>query len=107
MKTVKRHPVLEGADIYFASVKEQGGQSLYVEARMFFDARAVACALLGVPEVDIARMPVVPRKPLPRWQVRWIGNTSSDKPLQKTVRRIERESDDLPWVDLREASARG
>lgn len=106
MKSVpkKHHPFTPpSSTIYFARAKDDPKKQLAIESERFIDARATACALLGVPEVNMTAVLKMDEKMLPRWQMQWKGSAAGANNLHSVVRLIKNENDDLPWTPLREA----
>lgn len=75
----------------------------FVEAAKFSDARAFACLLLGVPEVDIALVQATNgKRPYPRWQVRWTGRAGGAIPVTMQARYMRKRESLAEWINARE-----
>lgn len=75
---------------------------VFIESERWFDARAFAVRLFGVPEVAISRIDDydAARPLLPRWQVRWVGTCGSHaEPLRLQKRKIHDEAEVSAWED--------
>ncbi len=77
---------------------------IFVESGRWFDARAFGVRYYGVPEVVISPMKEAEPLPLPRWQLRWVGNTNGNNPLRVQARLIEYEGQVKRWRDIRDVA---
>ena len=95
-----KEPAVPNARFWFAATERT---YLFLECERFYDARAVACALLGVPEVVIQELTTEELRKLPRRvQVRWVGNAARRVPdLRVQVRAISERGTAGRWRDLR------
>lgn len=92
-------PDVPNAGYYFSSARHDEKKNVYVEAERAIDARAFAERILGVSQVYISHLASPPKKPLPRWQTKWVGNASSNTRRQ-VARFIESEGSSVPWREI-------
>ncbi len=111
-------PAVENARFWVASVKASAEERarpmsraearrleavLFLECERMIDARAIAVRLLGGAEVDIAMLDAskMKRPPLPRVQVRWVGNAARRVPDRRMqTRRIAKSGRLTRWEEL-------
>lgn len=95
-------PDVPNGVIYCAAKKDDQTKTIFVEAERAFDAKALACFIFGVPEVYISCLAgTPPRKPVPRWQTKFIGYASNDT-LRRVARLVHNEKSNVPWRELHE-----
>lgn len=79
-------------------------ETLFVECERGGDARKAAALRLGVLAVDIAALDEgsMPRRPLPRLQVRWAGSAAGRAPdLRLQSRLLDEKGAAGKWADAR------
>ncbi len=81
-------------------------RKITIESERYIDARAVAMTLLGASEVTMSSVLRAPTKPLPRWQVRWVGSAMSPGNMpRREVRQLDQNGTPSAWRSERDASA--
>lgn len=89
-------------NLVFATRRDNAAVSVFIEADRHHDARELARRLLGDPDpYASALLQNVPRYPLPRWQVRWVGTAASNpSTLRMQARKIAKEDSSEAWQEL-------
>ena len=77
---------------------------VFVEADRFWEARELARKILGGTEDPACvRIPKTPKKPLPRWQIRWTGFAALNPPtLVMEARLLMNEQQTGGWRPFRD-----
>jgi hypothetical protein len=80
-------------------------RQIYIEAERWTDARSFAMRKLGVSEATVLPIHIVQGgRPLPRWQIQFVGSAGGSDPMRMQARLIQNETadNDAGWLDVRE-----